>query len=131
MCEGCRQQFSTELSAKSRQRVQGLMEEEVDWDGRLERIAAARDLGPWIDHCLFCHAPRDEQSGYALSGIFAAGRLLPGPLPAIICAACAGRIQQQMSRQTRDFWDRFSREHFPGPPADLVDVPAPHWPAIF
>jgi len=131
ICDECREEFSTELSEESRERIQSMLEDDVDWQGRFERTAGAGEIGPWIDSCIFCGAPRDEEKGYGLSGVFLGGRLFPGPLPAIVCGECSERLQQQLSKKTRDFWDRFSEEHFPGPPADLLDLPAPHVPAVF
>jgi hypothetical protein len=131
ICDECRDELSNELSEESRSRIMKLLEEEIDWQERFERTAGASEIGAWIDSCIFCGAPRDDEKGYGLAGIFLAGHLLPGPLPQIVCSECAERLQQQLSKKTRDFWDRFSEEHFPGPPAELLDLPAPHVPAIF
>ena len=131
LCDQCRDELSGELSEESRERIQQMLEEGVDWQSRIERTMGASGIDAWIDSCIFCGAPRDEEKGYGLSAIFIGGHLFPGPLPAIICGACSERLQQQLSKKTRDFWDRFSEEHFPGPPADFVDLPSPQVPAIF
>jgi hypothetical protein len=131
ICEQCRDELSDELSEESKERIQQMLEEGVDWQARFERTMEASEIDPFIETCIFCGAPRDEEKGYGLSGIFLGGQLFPGPLPAIICANCSERIQQLLSKKTRDFWDRFSEEHFPGPPADFVDLPSPHVPAVF
>lgn len=131
ICEQCRDEVSVELSEESRQHVQRLLEEEVDWDQRFERIYGATDISAWLGNCLFCHSLPDDQRGYGISGLFLNGLPMPGPFPAMICGNCAERMQSVLSKKTRDFWDRFSKEYFPGPPADLVDIPSPHMPALF
>lgn len=131
ICDHCREEVAVELSEESRASVQRLLEEEVDWEGRLDRISGASDISAWLGSCLFCDAPPDDQLGYGISGLFLNGKALPGPFPAMICGSCAERMQQGLSRKTRDFWDRFSKDYFPGPPADIVDVPSPHMPAMF
>lgn len=81
-----------------------------------------------LDRCSACDRPRAACRRYSIVGTFL-GRALVSPtrtpfrLPLLICDECNGQMTANISRQTRDAWDRFVEQHFDGPPGIELDSP--------
>ena len=81
-----------------------------------------------LERCSACDRPRAACRRYSIVGTFL-GRALVSPtrtpfrLPLLICDECNGQMTANISRQTRDAWDRFVEEHFDGPPGIELDSP--------
>ena len=44
----------------------------------------------------------------------------------MMCEDCNSALSEQISKQTRDSWDRFVEDHFNGPPGIELDSPSQH-----
>lgn len=78
--------------------------------------------------CALCAKPRDECHRYSFgTACLARGMLtaLPGSedlgSPFLICEECEAQLNESVSAQTRDAWDRFVEDNFDGPPGLTVD----------
>ena len=135
ICQPCRDRLAAEMSEESRANVARFLASEIDWTARLERLRdlpGDSPLDPWLDHCAACGAGAAAVDSHGIAALFLPGGLIArGPLPIMLCGACSERVQGVLSKKTRDVWDRFVAEHFPGPPADLANLPTTHLPVIF
>ncbi len=132
LCHDCRGEMVASISEESARFVQNFFERHIDpmrWIGQF----AADDDAPdsLIDACFACGASRDAAEGFGVSAMFRSpGTLEVGPLPVLICQECSMKVEEGLSKQTRDSWQRFVEENFPGPPG--LDEPVPHrMPAMF
>jgi hypothetical protein len=81
-----------------------------------------------LERCSACDRLRAACRRYSIVGTFL-GRALVSPtrtpfrLPLLICDECNGQMTANISRQTRDAWDRFVEQHFDGPPGIELDSP--------
>lgn len=135
ICMPCRDRLAARMSTESRARVEAFLESEIDWESRLSATmehAGDPDPSRWLGTCAACGAPRQGLANHAISALFEAdGRLQHGPLPLMLCGHCGERVQTLLSEQTRDVWERFVAEHFPGPPGEAAPLPRTRMPAIF
>ena len=86
--------------------------------GDVEKLAA----------CAACGRLRSECHRYSIVGAFLGPALVtsslsPIQLPLLICDECNSSACENISRQTRDSWDRFVEDHFDGPPGIELDSP--------
>lgn len=81
-----------------------------------------------LRHCAACGRERSACHRYCIVGAFI-GRSLVTPtdqalcFPLLLCDRCNSSATENISRQTRDNWDRFVEQHFDGPPGIEVDGP--------
>lgn len=95
--------------------------------GRLEqaqRVRRERALGS----CAICAKLKNECHRYSLGTACLGGSLITGApdsenlgSPFLICENCEQGLNECVSAQTRDAWDRFVEENFDGPPELAVD----------
>ncbi|MEM8952560.1 MAG: hypothetical protein AAGD22_00270 [Verrucomicrobiota bacterium] len=81
------------------------------------------------EQCALCGQPKNEieNAEYALVGACHGENLLDINL---VCGACIEEMNQLVSKQTRDVWDRFVQDNFPGVPADFEPVPSDSTPFL-
>ena len=78
---------------------------------------AQRSSGELPDGCHGCQAPRDATPGITEVGVCRANQLIFPPIR--LCSACEDGLQEQLSQKTRDIFDDFLRDNFPGIPAEF------------
>ncbi|MCA9052385.1 MAG: hypothetical protein KDA75_01045 [Planctomycetaceae bacterium] len=81
-----------------------------------------------LQHCASCGRSREACHRYSIVGTFLGRALVSAPqaplqLPLLICDECNSAATENISRQTRDSWDRFVEDHFDGPPGIELDSP--------
>lgn len=109
--------------------------EDLSKDFSEESLAAMKGFllcnfrpAPVTTHCHFCGFPRSAFRNYTLLGICRQASLL---FPSIVlCEKCGERLQDGLSRKTRDSQDGFVRDVFPGVPEDLDLHPTPFPPSL-
>jgi len=132
LCHECRGGMLASISKESAQYVQEFFERHIDPLRWLEHFGAEGNPAELVASCFACGQSRDEAGGFGISAMFkTAGVLEIGPLPVMICQDCSGKVEAGLSKETRDSWQRFVDENFPGPPG--LDEPCPHrrMPAMF
>lgn len=134
ICESCRAKLVSEYSQETLRNIEQFL---TDKDGLGERLRSLppdllrdrqRFLEYCLNHCVVCETPRDQLQRYTLA---AGGRqdslilqLIPfGQSPMLVCDKCETGMQDLISQQTRDRWNRFVEENFDGPPGVEVDSP--------
>ncbi|MBT8044990.1 MAG: hypothetical protein KJO79_08565 [Verrucomicrobiae bacterium] len=119
MCFECREKMNDKLSEKSRVAMFDFMHDHADMESREEELGTDSATDDYISRCLTCGKSRSEANGYTLGAMFAGDLLVKGPFPMLICDQCEGKIGETISAETRDVWDKFIGEHFPGPPSEV------------
>jgi hypothetical protein len=81
-----------------------------------------------LEHCGGCGRSRSECRRYSIVGAFLGSgfftpTIAPFSLPLMICDECNAAATENISRHTRDTWDRFVEENFDGPPGIELDSP--------
>lgn len=108
----------------------GILEESSDetkealYEYQKERIR----MNTGAEDCVLCAKERDavDNGEYALVAACLGGQLLDINM---VCGHCIESMNGLVSKKTRDVWDRFVQENFPGVPADFE--PMPTQPAFF
>jgi len=131
LCQSCREGMQASISAESLRFVQSFFESHIDPMRFFEHIGADEDPAALIESCFACGELREVAEGFGISAMFRGpGTLEIGPLPVLMCSQCSAKLESGLSKQTRESWQRFVEENFPGPPG--LDEPVPHrMPAIF
>ena len=111
MCLSCREKMNGQLSEKSRVAMFDFMHDHADMETREQQLGT--------------HAPT-----YSLGAMFTGNHLIKGPFPILICDDCELKINETISAETRDTWDKFIGEHFPGPPSE-AHIPTRPKPVLF
>lgn len=119
MCIDCREKMNNKLSEKSRVAMFDFMHDHADMDHREETLGSDSETDAYLASCLTCKKPREEAQSFTLGAMFSDDYLIKGPFPMLICDDCEGKIAQTISDETRDVWDKFIGEHFPGPPSEV------------
>lgn len=126
ICQPCRDRVTDQLSEESKESVRQFLEQEIDWQARMQEFMLAHDPAERLDACIACRTPRDGAAGFAISALYdSGGSLVTGPLPLLICNTCVGRITKGLSAASREVWRNFVDRHFPGPADDA------HFPGLF
>jgi len=120
MCHSCRIEMSQNFSAKSRQNIDTFFNQYVNLSERSEAMKSSQNYQDWIQTCLTCGAPMSEITDYSLACMAFDNQLIFDPFPMVICSACEQQIQEQLSKETRDQWDKFISANFEGPPANAL-----------
>jgi hypothetical protein len=73
--------------------------------------------------CALCGKEKDqiENAEFALVGACHSDQLMDLNL---VCGKCVEDMNHLVSKKTRDVWDRFVQENFPGVPADFEPMPS-------
>ena len=95
---------------------------------RLQVPAIDLDTLPSMQACVLCQTPKSQLRRYGLVGLCSGEELLvlgqgeaAIPMPCLICDRCNQGLEKKLSKATREEWDRFVEEHFPGPPGVELD----------
>lgn len=132
LCHVCRSGMIASISEESARYVQGFFESHIDalrWFGH---FAAQDDPEGLVESCFACGLPRGETEAFGISAMLSApGMLEIGPLPVMICQGCSAMVEEGLSKETRDSWERFIDDNFPGPPGLGEALPRRRMPAMF
>lgn len=106
LCDPCYGGVLQEFSAESTERLH-----------EFHRQRVSLNLGRWT--CAVCGNARGEDGEveFSLSGACLGRRLIH---ELMICGGCRREMQALLSRHTREVWDRFVEENFPGVPAGTI-----------
>lgn len=76
-----------------------------------------------FDDCALCERSREEARNdeFGLVGMCQGDRLMES---AMVCIDCMEEMHEILSEETRQAWDRFREENFPGVPSDFEPFPA-------
>ena len=154
MCERCRDRMAQAYSEETRRNIIAYMAEQfcrnaaADTEGdegeepRVVEISeiedpeeGARMLRRCLDYCLMCGTERKKCHRYSLAGLCRDNEVVAqvtpvSQTPVMVCDKCEQGMDNLISQQTRDSWDRFVEEHFDGPPGVESDVPG-SYPMVF
>ena len=147
LCNRCQQQQVEEMSEETRQNLTAFMSEQFQkltakhledkaGDGpQVIEVAEVTDeqegqdlLKRCTDNCIVCGVHRDDCHRYSLAGVCQAEQLVVqvtplGQTPMMVCEKCEEQMNELISQETRDSWDRFVEEHLDGPPGVELDSP--------
>lgn len=116
LCIPCLQNMMEESSEESRQRM---------YEFQMSRLRQVSGF----DECSLCE--RDEAGAsrqeYGLVGICLGEDLVEGNK---ICGICMKEMSELVSKKTRESWDRFVEENFPGVPTDFEPFPVRNTPSF-
>jgi hypothetical protein len=132
LCHGCREGMIASISEESAAHVRRFFEDHIEplrWIGQFVENENPETL---VEACFACGCNRGEAEGFGISAMFTApGVLDVGPLPVMICQGCSARMEAGLSKATRESWQRFVDENFPGPPGLDEALPRGRMPAMF
>ncbi|MBI4585555.1 MAG: hypothetical protein HY717_16195 [Planctomycetes bacterium] len=104
VCHKCGENVSKEFSEQSMENIKNFLL--ANFKPTLEPL-----------HCHFCGFPRGLISSFTIVGACKENSLI---LPSVImCEKCGERLQEKLSRKTREVQGDFIHDNFPGVPADL------------
>ncbi|MCR9200583.1 MAG: hypothetical protein NXI04_18250 [Planctomycetaceae bacterium] len=147
LCNRCQQQQMEEMSEETRKNLTAFMSEQFqkmtaeqlsgDEDGpRVIEVVEVTDeqegqdlLQRCTDNCIVCGIDRDSCHRYSLAGVCQDSQLVVqvtplGQTPMMVCEKCEEKMNDLISQETRDSWDRFVEEHLDGPPGVELDSPS-------
>lgn len=119
MCLDCREKMQEKLSEKSRVAMFDFMHDNVDMEARMASMEPNASTDAYIAECIACKKPRESARAYTLGAMFSDNALAKGPFPMLMCSDCEEALAETISDETRQMWDRFIGEHFPGPPSEI------------
>ena len=102
LCAPCHLKLIAEFSEETRERLDA-------------HFAAHVSEAAGLNSCMICGMPQHDILEYNVGGVCAEQFLVHGYL---LCIDCALEANGLMSQKTRDRWDRFVGQNFPGVPAD-------------
>jgi hypothetical protein len=105
LCANCFLRVQKDFSAESMERMHKYL---------VENYRPSESLS----FCHFCRtAVVEENSEYEIAGL-CTGIFLARPL-VVMCSACSSKVQEQLSRKTRDAWGEFMHDNVPGVPMEM------------
>jgi len=124
MCEECRDEMSTEISSES---LMNLADYFMKNGNLIERRATLlqnfdNTAKPWLEKCLFTEKKRSECESYQICAECEGRNLTLSFLPFMISETATEEIQSLISKQTRESFNRFTRDVL-NPPVDLKNIP--------
>ena len=133
LCGTCQMEFRSQMSEESLASMESFVAEncEAPEDPELIEPGSPEDN---IEKCAFCEKTRSECHRFAVTGFLINERMLVGlpqgspvSLPIMVCDDCNMAMNENLSKKTRDSWNRFVEDHFDGPPGIELpeDQPAP------
>lgn len=129
MCMDCREKMNEQLSEQSRVAMFDFIYDRADMESREAILGNDSETDSYIETCITCSKARAQSKSYTLGAMFAGNHLIKGPFPMLICGDCEAKMAETISDETRNFWDNFITEHFPGPPSE-VTLPTGHKPVL-
>ncbi len=124
LCQPCRDAVTADFSEESKRTVRDFLERAIDWNERLAQFMMLPDLARRFDSCIACGCESERLEGFGISAAFdGGGHLTEGPLPLLICSDCIGKATRNLSKATREAWQRFLEENFDGPPGKGEPLP--------
>lgn len=120
MCMECREDLHSQLSEKSRVAMFDFIHDHADMEKREEELGAHSETEVYLAHCITCGAQQETANSYSIGAIFVGDDLIKGMFPMLICGSCEEKINETISEETRDTWDKFIGENFPGPPSEVT-----------
>jgi hypothetical protein len=124
ICQPCRNGVTEGFSEESKETVRSYLENKVDWQERFQEFMMQADPARRFDSCVVCLTPREALEGFGLSAFFDPdGSLVESALPLLICSGCVGEVSENLSKATREAWQRFLEENFDGPPGLTERLP--------
>lgn len=118
MCGDCVERFRDDISEESKQAVADIL---AQAQVPPEHIMSPPEVK--TSYCYLCSKTRDEVDGYSLQAVCSGHELISLQAPFMICHECEQKAGESLSKATRDHFDRFYEENFPGPPAHDVELP--------
>ncbi|MBT8036519.1 MAG: hypothetical protein KJO21_03140 [Verrucomicrobiae bacterium] len=129
MCLDCREKMNAKLSEQSRVAMFDFMHDHADMESREQELGDNSETEAYISHCLTCGKPRQDSPNFTLGAMFSGNNIIKGPFPMLICGTCEETLAATISDETRNVWDKFIGEKFPGPPSE-VTLPTGHQPVL-
>ena len=116
LCVPCLHNMMEESSEESRQRL---------YDYQMSRL---REVSGF-DECALCDRENESSQPleYGLVGICLGEAIVEANK---ICGLCMEEMSELVSKKTRESWDRFVEENFPGVPADFEPFPIRNAPTL-
>jgi len=101
-CFNCHDKLTETFSKETTERLHQFFEEEAIGE-------------PSLDRCTLCAMPRHEVLEYNIGIICHESSMVQGNF---VCIDCVGRANKLFSKKTRDSWNDFMDNNFPGIPAE-------------
>ncbi len=121
MCQPCRLEMSQSFSEESRKKIDDFFNQKVNLADRSLAMEGSEHHTDWMKSCLTCGTPANEVRDYSVACMAFSDTLVFDPFPMMVCSPCEQKIQKQLSKETKDQWDKFVANNFEGPPADALD----------
>ncbi|CAN5213647.1 hypothetical protein BH23VER1_BH23VER1_07640 [soil metagenome] len=127
ICAPCAERLHRSYSEASRQSISRFFHSHVDLDARVRtlREGGSADLERWIGDCMTCGSPRRPGEGHATAALCAGADILFSHAPFRICSRCEIELNELVSPETRNEWDRFVGRNFDLPPSESLTPDRP------
>lgn len=122
MCLPCRQKQVETFSEESRNKMTAFFEENPHIAKRSDKLAESTDHQEWTRECATCATPLSDIKDYSVACMAFGNHLVMDPFPMMVCSDCEENIQANLSKSTRDQWDKFIFDNFEGPPSGAVKI---------
>jgi len=124
MCDNCRGEMSGELSMESMMNLGRFFMENVDFVYRIGELLSKFDnsVKPWLEHCAITGKQRSECEEFQICAQCENDQIVVDLAPMMISSEATLRIQELLSKKTREGFDGFIKDTL-NPPVDFQDVP--------
>ena len=123
MCDDCKSELSGKVSMKSMMNIGNYFMKNFDMESRMAMIDNFdNSIIPWIERCIFKGIARCNCRDYQLSSHCRNEHLIVSILPFMVSFEATEEIQQTISKETKDSFDKFVKEVL-NPPTSLKDLP--------
>jgi hypothetical protein len=123
LCIDCLQKMDESMSFPSRGMRDYWLNKHVRLEERFARISrvAPDDVVPWINRCAVTGRYVGTLDEYQTVALCQGTQLLLCGYPYMISSEAAEELNDLMSKETREEWDRFKGEYLDEPPAMVID----------
>ncbi len=119
MCMECREDMNSKLSEESRVAMFDFMHDRTDMKKRELELGSDAEPAAYLKSCITCGIDSTTLTNYSTGAMFSHQELQKGPFPILMCSTCEEQLAETISDETRNTWDKFIGEHFPGPPSEI------------
>ena len=123
ICEDCKSELSGKVSMESMMNIGNYFMNNFDLEGRVEMLNKFdNSIVPWIERCIFKGIERRNCRDYQLSAHCRNQQLVVSILPFMVSYEATKEIQENISKQTKENFDKFVKEVL-NPPSSLKGLP--------
>ena len=124
LCMTCGESLHESYSEKSRRAIEGFFQDHIDIEKRYDDtwLLDLPELADhFLQHCLTCGDAPKPGDPVTHAAVCEGSEMLVGHSPICLCSKCEAALNELVSKETRDEWDKFIGRNFDLPPSDALN----------